>query len=119
MEPATRPPGGRADAAIGTAANDGEGDPLSRRKCLSVMGTALLAVLACGLPELAKAQASAPAATPVVQQAAASGPAELKIANRRIFTMRANVFGSAAAERAEASADRIHELVRRGGPLQV
>jgi small-conductance mechanosensitive channel len=29
------------------------------------------------------------------------------------------VFGSAAQERAEASADRIHELVSRGGPLHV
>jgi hypothetical protein len=67
---------------------------------------------------LAAGQAvSATGTAPLMQEAAE--PAELKIANRRIFTMRTSVFGSAPTERAEASTDRIHELARKGGPLQV
>ena len=92
---------------------------MSRRRRFSIVGTVLLAAWAFSLPGRAEAQTAAQAATSVVQQEATSEPADLKIANRRIFTMRATVFGSAAPERAEASADRIHELVRRGGPLRV
>jgi len=92
---------------------------LSRGRRSSIVGMVLLAAWASSTPGLAIAQGAGPAATPVAQQAAVSGPAELKIANRRIYTMRATVFGSAASERADASADRIHELVRRGGPLLV
>ena len=52
--------------------------------------------------------------------ASAAAPAAiLKVANRQVSIMRAEVLGAPPAERAEAAADRIDEIVRRGGPLQV
>lgn len=46
-------------------------------------------------------------------------PADLMIANRRIYTMRAEVFGSSPGERAEVAEERIHELAAKGGALAV
>ena len=91
---------------------------MSRRKWLTLLAASILAFGTTGLPRPAEGQVvSAPGTTRSTQEVAE--PAELRIANRRIFTMRASVFGSAPTERAEASTDRIHELTRKGGPLQV
>jgi small-conductance mechanosensitive channel len=71
-----------------------------------------------GLPVLAAEQAVSVTgkAQPTLD---AAEPAEIRIANRSVVTLRATVFGSVPTERADASTDRIQELTRRGGPLQV
>jgi small-conductance mechanosensitive channel len=84
---------------------------------MSFAGFALLAISAASPRALADVRAEP--ATAVVAQPSVGEPAELKIANRSVVTMRASVFGAVPAERAEASADRIHDLTRKGGPLQV
>jgi len=50
---------------------------------------------------------------------ATSTTAVLKIANRPVSTMRTEVLGASPAERAEAAATRIAEIVKHGGPLRV
>ena len=46
-------------------------------------------------------------------------PVELTIANRPIFTLRADAFGVSPAQRARIIADTVPTLVDRGGPLEV
>lgn len=48
-----------------------------------------------------------------------SPPAELKVANRVVSVMRADVFGATPAERAEAARERLGVIIEKGGPLQV
>ena len=91
---------------------------MSRRRWLPLLAAAIVASGTAGLPVVAAGQAASTTGTAQSARGAAE-PAELKIANRSVFTMRASVFGSVPAERAEASADRIRELTRKGGPLQV
>jgi small-conductance mechanosensitive channel len=91
-----------------------EGDALIRSRLRSFAGAALLAAWAASLPALAEV----PAATAVVQQSVGE-PAELKVANRSVFWMRASVLGASPQERADAAADRVRQLAGRGGPLLV
>ena len=58
----------------------------------------------------------APASTGASQ---GNSSAVLKVANRPVSIMRTEVLGASPAERADAAADRIDEIVRHGGPLQV
>jgi len=51
--------------------------------------------------------------------AASPEPAELKVANRTIQTLRANSFGRPPRERAQAIESLISTLVEHGGPLEV
>jgi len=46
-------------------------------------------------------------------------PVELRIANRPIFTLRADAFGASPAERARVIGDSMPVVVDRGGPLEV
>ncbi len=55
-----------------------------------------------------------------LQPRAAPEPADLMIANRRIFTMRAEGFGTAPpSARAKAVSENIGLMVEQGGPLRV
>ena len=46
-------------------------------------------------------------------------PAVLKVANREIVTLRADVFGATPAERVESVVERVGAVVAGGGPLKV
>jgi small-conductance mechanosensitive channel len=87
------------------------------RRLLSSAGAVILAVSVACLPALADVQAE-PAVEAVAQRSGGE-PALLKIANRQIILMRASVSGTEPPERVEASTDRIHQLVDKGGPLRV
>ncbi len=84
-------------------------------------------IVAFAVPGLADAAGPAranPITAPAARQGdtAAKGATEsavLKVANRPVSIMRAEVLGASPAERAEAAADRIEEIVRHGGPLRV
>ena len=64
-------------------------------------------------------QAVAQADDPSAAGENASAPAELIVANRRIFTLRGEVSGASPADRVRAIRDGVPILVERGGPLAV
>lgn len=81
----------------------------------------LLIALAIGLwmaaiPAVAQ-QAAAPAAVP--SPVSGSEPVDLTVANRRIFTLRADAFGRPPRDRAATIQPMVAALVERGGPLEV
>jgi small-conductance mechanosensitive channel len=76
----------------------------------------LLASL-CG--SLAGAALAAGPNRPVDSDEVRHEAAELTIANRHIFTLRADAFGVPPAERARIISDEVPFLVDRGGPLEV
>jgi small-conductance mechanosensitive channel len=67
----------------------------------------------------APSAATSAAPTAAGQQPDAKSPAELKVANRLIVTMRVDSLGMTPAERAEAVGNRLRDIVKRGGPLKV
>ncbi len=70
----------------------------------------------------AATQSTTTAATgpnPVAERVAAAPPAELKIANRSIVTLRAGFFGVSPTDRVATITDRIDQLIARGGPMHV
>ncbi len=91
------------------------------RHCLRLSRPPLIA-LAIGLwiaaipaiPAIAQ-QVKAPVAEPPVSQ---SEPAELTVANRPIFTLRADAFGRPPRDRVAAIQPLVAALVERGGPLE-
>jgi small-conductance mechanosensitive channel len=76
----------------------------------------LIALLAMTGP-LSRANAEDSAVPPVVAES--SEPAELRIANRTIVTLRAPAFGVSPAERVEAIGAALDALLARGGPMVV
>ena len=89
----------------------------------------LLLLLACAFAPGVDAQAN-PAAqnnasgpvAPDRPAAASDGsqePAQLKIANRPIVTLRSGVYGASPAERVRAIQDSVMDAIERGGPLRV
>jgi small-conductance mechanosensitive channel len=76
-----------------------------------------LAWLGCGLV-VAVADAAGPG-RPAGSEAPASPPADLKIANRHIVTLRADAFGAPPAERVRVISSAVPALVDRGGALEV
>ena len=91
-------------------------------------GLQLLAVVAslAGPPSAAAAgeaqarQPPAPQASAVPPEVSVAAlPARLKIANREITTLRADVYGATPADRVLAVQERIATLVQQGGPLVV
>jgi hypothetical protein len=98
-------------------------DP-SRSQCRRVGAVALAAMFL--LVSASTGWAANPAATTAPQVApaltegvVAAQPAELKVANRSIVTLRTGFFGASAADRVEAIEERIGSLVARGGPMEV
>jgi small-conductance mechanosensitive channel len=69
--------------------------------------------VAAGAPPPAPAGASAPVATDAPE------PAELRIANRRIVTLRAESYGRPPGDRVMSIQSTVPSLVERGGPLAV
>jgi len=66
------------------------------------------------------AATTAPQVAPALTEGVvAAQPAELKVANRSIVTLRTGFFGASAADRVEAIEERIGSLVARGGPMEV
>ncbi|MFO1406819.1 MAG: mechanosensitive ion channel [Steroidobacteraceae bacterium] len=95
-------------------------------KTTSFVRSARLALIAA--VSLGPWPATAATATPATPSAGAadppivvtdSPPAELKVANRVVSVMRADVFGATPAERAEAARERLGVIIEKGGPLQV
>jgi small-conductance mechanosensitive channel len=82
---------------------------------LAVAG--LLTLWLVGRPAFAAEPAAGSVAAPL--STSTGEPAELVIANRRIVALRTEIFGSSPQERVEASAERIHEIARQGGRLEV
>jgi small-conductance mechanosensitive channel len=92
---------------------------MGHRLRFALAGLALLS--AAGAPPAA-AQTDGPAAARTAAAAAVeerAPPADLLVANRRIFTMRAEVFSGTPVERARTARDAIEIVVAGGGPLQV
>jgi small-conductance mechanosensitive channel len=89
-------------------------------------GLQLVAVIvALAVPQRATA-AEEPHSQPAARQPSApqpavsvATPAVLKIANREITTLRAEVYGASPADRVRAIQERVTTLVREGGPLVV
>jgi small-conductance mechanosensitive channel len=71
----------------------------------------------CGC--LAGAAHAAGPSRPVEADAVRHEAAELTIANRHIFTLRADAFGMPPAERVRIIGDSVPVLIDRGGPLEV
>jgi small-conductance mechanosensitive channel len=83
------------------------------RRLLSLLAGLLLAVASSGpLPALGSDGVA-------VAGNADEPPADLRIANRRIVTIRTGILGAPPAERVEATEQRVHSLVDAGGPLVV
>ena len=76
-----------------------------------------LAWLGCGLV-VAVADAAGPG-RPAESEAPASPPADLRIANRHIVTLRADAFGAPPAERVRVISGAVPALIDRGGALEV
>jgi small-conductance mechanosensitive channel len=92
-----------------------------RQRLGAVVVAALLVVLS---PLSTRAEALASEAEAPQQPTAGEGvvgarPAELKVANREIVTLRAGFFGASPADRVEAIGERIEMLIARGGPMEV
>jgi small-conductance mechanosensitive channel len=106
-----------------------------RRAVGSHRGTLLKAGACCAIALLASAvvpavlaqgdagQAAMPTAVPDAAASAPaevrSPPAELKIANRRIVTLRTDLLGASPADRVVAAQERIAVVIDEGGPLEV
>jgi small-conductance mechanosensitive channel len=89
-----------------------------RRVRAGLVLVAFATSLAAVTPALAAEQSPAAAAAPATDSA--PEPADLVIANRRIFTMRAEGFGTAPpSARARTVSENIGLMVEQGGPLQV
>ena len=118
MGQATRPPGGRADAGVGAAAKDEEGDALSRRKLPSFAGTVLLAAWAPACPRSPKRRPSRPA-TPVAQHGRQRARGTQDRQSTHLLDARLGVrcgcTGAGRRRRPTGSASSYD----RGGPLQV
>jgi len=89
-------------------------------RCLRLPRPLLIALAAgfwmAAAPALAQ---EAPAAPAVAAPEAASEPVELTIANRPIFTLRADSFGRPPRDRAKGIQPLVAALVEHGGPLVV
>ncbi len=83
---------------------------------------AAMLVVALATAGRAATQSTPTAATapnPLADRVAAAPPAELKIANRGIVTLRAGLLGVSPADRVATIKDRIDLLIARGGPMRV
>jgi small-conductance mechanosensitive channel len=90
----------------------------SRRSWTWLAAACLGALLASGSTALAADAVAQQSASPPGQ--VSNAPADLVIANRRIFTMRAEGFGGASPmERSRVVHDSVVAMVELGGPLQV
>jgi small-conductance mechanosensitive channel len=76
-----------------------------------------LAWLGCGL--LTSVADAAGPSRPVGSDAPSHEPADLRIANRHIVTLRADAFGMPPAERVRVIGSSVPALVDRGGPLEI
>ena len=107
---------GAARLATLTDGTDMQRNPPQRAVRLAPFLALLLGPwVACAAPPEVAASATDDAAIVVTDNA----PAELRVANRVVSTMRADVFGATPAERAEAARERIGTIVEQGGPLEV
>ena len=89
----------------------------TRRTCPATAWPLLwLALLCCVLPP---ALAETPPPDTALATAPAGDAAELVIANRPIFTLRASVMGATPAERAAVIKDGLEAMRKHGGPLLV
>ncbi len=84
--------------------------------CACIVAGSLQA--SAGATATAQAAAGEAQAEPTSDHATSTS-AILRVANRQVSAMRVEVVGASPAERADAAADRIQEIVRRGGPLEV
>ena len=88
-----------------------------RRACL---GVCLAAALHCAGIGRATAAEAATAADPGTESPTVVEPADLMVANRRIFTLRGtNELGATPAMRAEAIQQHVQALAEEGGPMMV
>lgn len=92
-----------------------------RERLGAVVITALLLILSpsAGRAAAPASEAETPQLPTVSEGVAGARPAELKVANRSIVTLRAGFFGASPADRVEAIEERIEMLVARGGPMEV
>ena len=109
---------GRHKARVATI---GDGTDMSNTTYLRAARVVMLAALLAGpwAAWAAPADAAPPAAGGAAIVVTGNAPAELKVANRVVSTMRADVFGVTPAERAEAARERIDSIIEQGGPLSV
>ena len=88
-----------------------------RAACLLLLGLALHP--AAQAEDVAAPAVAAPVPGAPAPQVTNHTPADLEIANRKIVTLRAPVFGATPAERVESVEERINSVVAEGGPLKV
>ena len=112
---------GRRTASLGPRTHGIDMPKTAHARCARI--PALVGLLALSWAAVAAPAGPAPAVAPQADDAAivvsGNAPAELKVANRVVATMRADVFGASPAERAEAARERIDSIVEQGGPLAV
>ena len=84
--------------------------------CLATPAQAVVAGAPAGNALEAGAPAEAAGDTPAND---AGAPAQFKVANRRIATMRVDVLGMSPEERAAAAGFRLGQILKTGGPLEV
>jgi small-conductance mechanosensitive channel len=87
----------------------------------AVMIASILVVLSLSAGGAASRASAAEPGKPTAtsELTVAMQPAELKVANRSIVTLRAALMGATPADRAAAIGERIDMLVARGGPMKV
>jgi small-conductance mechanosensitive channel len=94
--------------------------PVGRRVVLRACALALLWTLPAWSAGEGEAGVSvAPGADVGSATAAAGAAANLELANRHIMIMRVGVMGATPGERAEAAAERLKDIIQKGGPLAV
>ena len=96
-----------------------QGAGRASRETSCVVGHAAVAVLRDARRDRERRRARSGQPKPPNPPAPQHEPADLRVANRRIFTLRADAFGIAPEERVNSIRSTVPVLVDRGGPLAV